>query len=135
MAESAFMQDKDLYRVLAGIQGVLGEVRADQKNHLAYLDAVSLNVKELKKEFNEHKNDDSIKMGTINSSLGRIEANQVNASKAVADTAKELSDHKEDNAAHGEKSRTQVWEMIGKVLAGVAALATLIFTVYKLLHP
>lgn len=90
------VNDKDLFQFMGDIRESAGRMEANQKSFLSYLEAVNSNVKELKKDFASHVADDNEKLRVIGENIAGVIV--------------------------GDKSRSEVWGVIGKVLAGFSAI-------------
>lgn len=49
------IDDKELFRFMQDVRGVLGEIQSDIKSNNSHITAVSANVKEVRKDLSDHK--------------------------------------------------------------------------------
>lgn len=77
----------------------------------------------------------------VHQTTGRIEENQRNYKEYLdavnenqKETEKKLDDHIENIEAHGEKARSGVWALVGKILAALIAAIPIIWWLFKLVQ-
>lgn len=64
-------------------------------------------------------------MQDVRGALGKIEANQDNTLKYLENVATKLNRHVDDPNAHERRGRNETWVVLGKLIAGVAAIAAI----------
>jgi hypothetical protein len=114
------INDERHFEFWGKVESALGRIEANQKNYLEYLGAVNSNLKDLSKNFNHHINEDNLNLGEIRESMARME--QTN--KSSAEIKYRFDAHIQDIEAHGAKPRGEVWALLGKIVAVVAAIVS-----------